>query len=217
MVGISFRYHSDTFGTDKQATSKFLKLDFAYFIFYFKVWSRKNFLLRVVRNFSTHITFDSYETFLVSAWINEYGLDLIPSLAQHACMYTRASVRREKREREGDAYIRVCIYTRADWQSERALKARRFHVQLAFLIGGAIDATRKGKLCFEGGEGSCFCSSTIEEPREPQPNRQIIRVKRWSFARDRAAIEFQWRTVLNGWLSGMRWNEGIVARDVVSA
>lgn len=95
------------------------------------------------------------------------------------------------------------MYIRADWQSERALKARRFHVQLAFLIGGAIDATRKGKLCFEGeggGEGSCFCSSTIEEPHLPG-NRQIIRVKRWSFARDRAAIEFQWRTVLNGWLS----------------
>lgn len=63
---------------------------------------------------------------------------------QHVC--TRVQAYTGKRERE---YIRACIYG----QSERALKARRFHVQLAFLIGGAIDATRKGKLCFEGGEG----------------------------------------------------------------
>lgn len=111
---------------------------------------------------------------------------------QHVC--TRVQAYTGKRERE---YIRACIYG----QSERALKARRFHVQLAFLIGGAIDATRKGKLCFEegegGGEGSCFCSSTIEEPHLPY-NRQIIRVKRWSSRATEPRLSFNGETVLNG-------------------
>lgn len=81
---------------------------------------------------------------------------------QHACTRVRAYT--EKRERER-IYTRV--YIRADWQSERALKARRFHVQLAFLIGGAIDATRKGKLCFEGGEGEKVRVSVLPRLKNP--------------------------------------------------
>lgn len=77
---------------------------------------------------------------------------------QHAC--TRVQAYTGKRERE---YIRACIYG----QSERALKARRFHVQLAFLIGGAIDATRKGKLCFEGGEGEKVRVSVLPRLKNP--------------------------------------------------
>lgn len=77
---------------------------------------------------------------------------------QHAC--TRVQAYTGKRERE---YIRACIYG----QSERALKARRFHVQLVFLIGGAIDATRKGKLCFEGGEGEKVRVSVLPRLKNP--------------------------------------------------
>lgn len=131
------------------------------------------------------------------AWINKYGFDLIPSLVQHACTRVRAYT--EERERE-NIYARVYTGRLAKWESIKGAPFSRA-ISLPHRWRDRCHEERKTLFRGEGGgEGSCFCSSTIEEPHLPG-NRQIIRVKRWSFARDRAAIEFQWRTVLNGWLS----------------
>lgn len=105
------------------------------------------------------------------------------------------------------------MYIRAKWES---IKGAPFSRAISLPHRWRDRCHEERKTLFRrgggGGEGSCFCSSTIEEPHLPY-NRQIIRVKRWSSRATEPRLSFNGETVLNGWLSATRWNEGIVVFD----